>query len=222
MAPSYIDTHRLFFQHVILEKKYDKNEVAYLALYIEGETNGRYLSDDISKRISWMKMYDFRLWFHGWSFPKCQINNIPPLVHVRHGVGQATSHYQKQWWLVYWGIYTSFGLDEITECIYMATAIDNRHPEVSTSGKLLFISCESLTLSGRGYIFLAKLLSDCDSVTCLSEYKSNYLQVCISLKITVVSNNLLLFYWSDSWYFLVKSTASHTHTHPHINASPES
>ena len=32
----------------------------------------------------------------------------------RLGAGQATSHYLNQWWLVYWRIYTSFGLNELT------------------------------------------------------------------------------------------------------------
>ena len=43
--------------------------------------------------------------------PKGLITNIPVLVQVI--ADQATSHYLNQWWLVYWGIYVSLGLNEL-------------------------------------------------------------------------------------------------------------
>ena len=49
-----------------------------------------------SNEFSWMKIHEFRLRFH-WSLL----------------AGQATSHYLNQWWLVYWRIYASLGLNEL-------------------------------------------------------------------------------------------------------------
>ena len=45
--------------------------------------------------------------------PKIRINNIPALVQIMAGADQATSHYLNQWWLVYWRIYASLGLNEL-------------------------------------------------------------------------------------------------------------
>ena len=46
--------------------------------------------------------------------PKGLINNIPALVHIWLGTVQATVHYLNQWRLIYWGIYVSLGLNELT------------------------------------------------------------------------------------------------------------
>ena len=40
--------------------------------------------------------------------PKVPINNIPTLVQI-----MAWRHYLNQWWLFYWRIYASLGLDEL-------------------------------------------------------------------------------------------------------------
>ena len=58
--------------------------------------------------------------------PKVRINNIPAWVQVmawHTGTDQATGHYLNQWWLVYWCIYVSLDLNELTHwgcawCIY--------------------------------------------------------------------------------------------------------
>ena len=44
---------------------------------------------------------------------KGPINNIPALVQIMGWRQQATSHYLNQWWLVYWRIYASLGLNEL-------------------------------------------------------------------------------------------------------------
>ena len=63
--------------------------------------------------FSWVKMCECRLKFHWSKFvPKGQINNIPSLNQIVVAV-QATSHYLNQWWLVYWRIYASLGLNLI-------------------------------------------------------------------------------------------------------------
>ena len=48
--------------------------------------------------------------------PKVRINNImniPALVQVMLGADQVRSHCLNQWWLDYWRIYASFGLNEL-------------------------------------------------------------------------------------------------------------
>ena len=44
---------------------------------------------------------------------KGPINNIPSLVQTMAWRGQATIHCLNQWWLIYWRIYASLGLNEL-------------------------------------------------------------------------------------------------------------
>ena len=66
-----------------------------------------------SNAFSWMKMYEFRLRFHWNFFPRVQITVFHHCFRQWLGVGQATGHYLKQWWLVDWRIYASLGLNEL-------------------------------------------------------------------------------------------------------------
>ena len=59
-----------------------------------------------SYAISSMKVFEFRLQFHWTLFPRVQLTIFQ--------LGSATSHYLKQWWLDYWRIYASLGLNELT------------------------------------------------------------------------------------------------------------
>ena len=54
--------------------------------------------------------------------------------------GQATSHYLNQWWLVYWRIYASLGLNELTRW--------NRVTHICAS-KLIIIGTDNGLSSGR-------------------------------------------------------------------------
>ena len=51
------------------------------------------------------------------SVPNVRINNIPALVKKRLAADQATSLYLNQWWLVYWRIYASLGLNELNKTV---------------------------------------------------------------------------------------------------------
>ena len=52
--------------------------------------------------------------------PKGPINNIPALVQIMAcGANQATSHFLNQWWIVYWCIYASLGLNELILNVYI-------------------------------------------------------------------------------------------------------
>ena len=64
--------------------------------------------------FSWMKIYQFRWRFHWNLFPRVQLTIFQHWFRQWLGAGQATSHYLNQWWLVYWRIYASLGLNELT------------------------------------------------------------------------------------------------------------
>ena len=65
-----------------------------------------------SNVFSLMKMNEFRLRFHWSLFPRVKSTMFHHWFRQWLGAGQATSHYLKQWWLVYWRIYASLGLNE--------------------------------------------------------------------------------------------------------------
>ena len=76
-----------------------------------------------SNAFSWMKMFEFRLKFHWSLFPRVQLTIFQYWLRWWLGAVQATNHYLNQWWLVYWRVYASLGLDELnisdaTEMLY--------------------------------------------------------------------------------------------------------
>ena len=66
-----------------------------------------------SNAFSWMKMFKFRLRFHWRLFPRVQLTIFQHWFRKWLGAGQATSHYLNQWWLDYWRMYASLGLNEL-------------------------------------------------------------------------------------------------------------
>ena len=68
--------------------------------------NDRHFADDTFNRLSVNENVRISIKFSLKFVPKGQINNIPAIF-------QATSHYLNQWWLVYWRIYASLGLNEL-------------------------------------------------------------------------------------------------------------
>ena len=68
----------------------------------------------ISNGFSWVDVYEF--WLIQLKFvPRYLINHIPALLQIRFGANQAVGRHLKQWWLVYWRIYVSHGLNEVIE-----------------------------------------------------------------------------------------------------------
>ena len=62
----------------------------------------------------WLKMYEFRLQFHGRLFLRIQLTLFQHCFRYWLGAVQVTSHYLSQLWLVYARIYTSsLGLNEL-------------------------------------------------------------------------------------------------------------
>ena len=73
-----------------------------------------------SNAFSWMKMYKFRLRFHWSLFPRVQLTIFQHWFRWWLGAVQATSHYLNQWWIFYWRIYASLGLNELTSVAMLA------------------------------------------------------------------------------------------------------
>ena len=84
--------------------------------------NGRHFADDIFKRIFLNENVWISFKISPKFVPQVQINNIPALVEIMAWRRLGESHYQNQWWLVYWHIYGSFDLNDLRasnkmECI---------------------------------------------------------------------------------------------------------
>ena len=70
----------------------------------------------LSNAFSCMKMLEFRLKFHWSLFLRVQLTIVHHWFRWWLGADQATSHYLNQWWLDYWRIYASLGLNELKTC----------------------------------------------------------------------------------------------------------
>ena len=66
-----------------------------------------------SNAFFWMKIYGFRIRFHWFLFLWAQSTIWQHWFTYWRGADQATSHYLNQWWLLYWCIYVSLGLNEL-------------------------------------------------------------------------------------------------------------
>ena len=67
-----------------------------------------------------MKIYEFRLKFHWSKLLRVQLTISQHWFREWLGADQATSHCLNQWWLVYWLIYASLGLNELMDImVYM-------------------------------------------------------------------------------------------------------
>ena len=62
-------------------------------------------------------MNEFCLGFHWSLFPRFKLTIFKHWFRWWLGADQATSHYLNQWWLIYWCIYVSLGLNELTDLI---------------------------------------------------------------------------------------------------------
>ena len=69
----------------------------------------------LSNAFSCMKMLEFRFKFHWSLFLRVQLTIVYHWFRWWFGADQATSHYLNQWWLDYWRIYASLGLNELSE-----------------------------------------------------------------------------------------------------------
>ena len=89
--------------------------------------------------FSWTKMLEIRLRFHWSLFLMVQLTIIQHRFRYWLGAGQAASHYLNQWWLVYWRIYASLGLNELN----LKKRLKN------TKNTLAMWICRNLSLEGK-------------------------------------------------------------------------
>ena len=77
--------------------------------------NARHFAEDTFNRIFINENIRISIKFSLKFVPKGPISNIQALVQIMPGAIQGTSHYLNQWWLVYWRIYASLGLNELMQ-----------------------------------------------------------------------------------------------------------
>ena len=81
------------------------------------ETNAQYVAaisqTTFWNAFSWMKMYEVRLQFHWSLFLRFEITILQHWFRWWLGADLAPSHNLNQWWLIYWCIYASLGLNEL-------------------------------------------------------------------------------------------------------------
>ena len=88
-----------------------------------------------SNAFSWMKMLEFRLRNHWNLFVRFEVTISQHWLRWWLGADQATSHYLSQWWVVYWRIYASLGLNELTPLV-----VNPEYSDESRSIPLLLIT----------------------------------------------------------------------------------
>ena len=79
-----------------------------------------------SNAFSWKKLFEFRLKFHWSLFLRVQLLILHHWFRQWLGAGPATSHCLNQWWLVYWCIYASLGLNELIKTCTVNHSGDDR------------------------------------------------------------------------------------------------
>ena len=79
-----------------------------------GEKMAAIFRTTFSNGFPWMKMSTFWLKFHWSFFLGLQLAIFQHWFRQWLGAVQATSHCLNQWWLIYWRIYVSLGLNQLT------------------------------------------------------------------------------------------------------------
>ena len=94
----------------------------------------------LSNAFSWMKILEFLLRFHWSLFLRIELTIFQHWFRWCLGAGQATSHYLNQWWLVYWRIYASLGLNELIAPLTELFPVEHRTPAERTNVQWIFVS----------------------------------------------------------------------------------
>ena len=81
-----------------------------------------------SSAFPWMKMFEFWLKFHRNLFIRVKLTIFHDWFRIWLGADQVKSHYLNQWWLVYWRIYASLGLNELTHWGTLKTIVLTHWP----------------------------------------------------------------------------------------------
>ena len=110
--------------------------------------NGRHFADDTFKRIFLNENVRIPIKISMKFVPKGPINNIPALVQIMAWRRPGDNHYLNQWWLVYWRIYASLGLNELTSHISKVSVIKFVNVRISVFYLHLriMVACDGLYL----------------------------------------------------------------------------
>ena len=109
-----------------------------------------------SDAFTWMKIYELRLIFHWALFLRFQLAIFQHWFRQWLGAGQATSHYLNQWWLVYWRIYASLGLNELTltqVCLWLLIYL-----RVTTTCKFIKINNSGIAVKMLNFCWIDDLV----------------------------------------------------------------
>ena len=95
-----------------------------------------------SNAFPWIKIHEFRVRFHWILFLRIELTILQHWFRKWLGAGQATSHYLNQWWLFYWRIYASLGLNELKNFNSIARPYDEHafSPFNITAGWLPYLA----------------------------------------------------------------------------------
>ena len=101
-----------------MENILNSDDTSYSINTLGPRQNGRYFPDDIFKSI----FLNDNVWISikiSWKFiPKGPIYKIPAMVQIIACRRPGDKLYLNQWWLVYWRIYASLGLNELKVLIW--------------------------------------------------------------------------------------------------------
>ena len=167
----YKSEHKLFLSHFLIFQSYFEkaNENKALCVRFEFTHWGRdkmaaIFQRTFSNAFSSTKMHEFQLRFHWSLFMKVQLTIFQHWFREWLGATQVTSHCLNQWWLLYWCIYASLGLNELT-MLHRIFHTGNK----KTYGFLLLILCSSFmsqifssktSCSCKGFVFNSLRLTD--------------------------------------------------------------
>ena len=107
-----------------------------------------------SNGFSSMKMYKFWLRFHWCLFPRVQFTIFHHWFRKWLGADQAISHYLNQWWLVYWRIYASLGLNELTPWGRVMHIYVSEFPIIGSDIGLLLSRCQAIIWTNVGILLI--------------------------------------------------------------------
>ena len=114
--------------------------------------NGHHFTDDIFKWIFLKENVRISIKISLKFVPKGQFNNIPALVQIKAWPGDTTSHCLNPWWLVYWCIYASLGLNELSRMLL--STVNPSHSRATQLRKILHHVPRALTYSLNPWVHL--------------------------------------------------------------------
>ena len=89
--------------------------------------NGRHFPDDIFNCIFFNKKVWISIKIHWSLLPRVKLTIFQHWFRWWLGASQATSHFLNQWWLIYWCIYASLGLNEFKGTLLGSMYIQGHH-----------------------------------------------------------------------------------------------